>query len=637
MTIRAWAICLSLALMPQAPTQESPAGIIVGRVVDVDTGTTLSGVLVTTTAAGNRQAVLTDAQGRFVVSGLAKGRYTLTTTVGGTGFSPSGFLVSGFGHQIGAYLNGGFGQRRPNGPLQPIELGEGERITDEVIRVWKGGAINGRVVDEAGEPLVDFAVAAVARSSDGRLLTGPTARTDDRGIYRLSTLTPGEYLVVVPQTQLLLPSSAIDAALAAPDPAAAGRFSSTGAPAPPHQRVGSPIPDAGIKVGSSFLSSPAQMLVTNSLVVPAGTTKRYAYQTTFYPSAVAAGRATAVAIRSGEEKHEVNVQLQPIPAVEVAGILTDGSGPVSNFGVHLIPEETGDGASVLQVATAVTDGHGAFLMPLVPSGSYRLLAVRTAPPAVPGAAPASDGPLSETAGAWASQQLTVGDENVSNVVLTLGPGIRVSGRVEFDGASERPSAERLKQLFVSLTRAQPLFRTLSGSVTRSVDASLEFVTPGVMPGRYMVNVRDIAPWTLQSITAGGRDVTDTVLGLSDADVKDVVITFTDRPAEIAGTVAGMKERPDLDASVFVFPADKTRWPDARAASRTFRTVRTSRAAAFSVPNLVAGEYFVVAARDDIAGEWPDSRLLAKLAALATTVRVGMNAKQVVNLKLVNAR
>ena len=59
-----------------------------------------------------------------------------------------------------------------------------------MIRLWKGGAITGRVLDEAGEPLVDVAVAAVQRSSDGRLLTGPTARTDNRGVYRLGTLTP---------------------------------------------------------------------------------------------------------------------------------------------------------------------------------------------------------------------------------------------------------------------------------------------------------------------------------------------------------------------------------------------------------------------------------------------------------------
>ena len=207
---------------PESPTG---TGLILGRVIDADAGTPVSGVVVTAVAspdpfnippAGRPQAMLTDAQGRFVFRNLPKATYSLVATIGGNGYSPSGFIVTGRGHQIGAYLNGGYGQRRPNGPFQTIDLADGERIGDAVIRLWKGGAINGRVLDEAGEPLVDVSVAAVQRSSDGRLLTGPTARTDDRGVYRLATLTPGSYLVVVPQTQLLMPSSTIESLLSSP-------------------------------------------------------------------------------------------------------------------------------------------------------------------------------------------------------------------------------------------------------------------------------------------------------------------------------------------------------------------------------------------------------------------------------------
>ena len=200
---------------------------------------------------GRPQAILTDAQGRFVFRQLPKATYSLVATVGGSGYSPSGFIVTGRGHQIGAYLDGGYGQRRPNGPFQTIDLADGERIGDAVIRLWKGGAITGRVLDEAGEPLVDVAVAAVQRSSDGRLLTGPTTRTDDRGVYRLATLIPGSHLVVVPQTQLLMPSSTIESLLSSP-PASPVRFFSTGAPTPT-QSGGHLGVDAGLRIGSSTM------------------------------------------------------------------------------------------------------------------------------------------------------------------------------------------------------------------------------------------------------------------------------------------------------------------------------------------------------------------------------------------------
>ena len=127
---------------------------------------------------------MTDGDGRFLFRQVAKGAYQITATVGGSGFSPNGFIVSGFGSPIGLYLNGGYGQRRPEGQLQTIDIADGERLGDAVIRLWKPGVLTGQVIDEAGEPLVDVVVVAVRLSSDGRLLGGPSWKTDDRGVFR---------------------------------------------------------------------------------------------------------------------------------------------------------------------------------------------------------------------------------------------------------------------------------------------------------------------------------------------------------------------------------------------------------------------------------------------------------------------
>ena len=113
----------------QGPPAPGPAGtaLILGRVIDADAGTPVSGVVVTAVASpdpftippvGRPQSMLTDAQGRFVFRQLPKATYSLVATIGGTGYSPSGFIVTGRGHQIGAYLDGGYGQRRPNGPFR---------------------------------------------------------------------------------------------------------------------------------------------------------------------------------------------------------------------------------------------------------------------------------------------------------------------------------------------------------------------------------------------------------------------------------------------------------------------------------------------------------------------------------------
>ena len=281
----------------------------------------------------------------------------------------------------------------------------------------------------------------------------------------------------------------------------------------------------------------------------------------FFPSAVVATRATPIVLRSGEERSDVDIQLQPVRTVEVSGTLMDSSGPVPHFGVHLMPADAGDGASVLEVATTSTDARGAFVFPLVPSGSYTLLALRTDPASGGGSSPpAAPRTVSEAPGAWATQPLAVGDANVGNVLLTLRGGVHITGRVEFSGASERPAATRLRQLVpLTVSRAQPLFRQSAGAAEVPLTPTGGFSTSALSPGRYILGlqIREAAPtWTLQSVTAGGRDVTDAVMTIGGTDVNDVVVVLTDQPAELTGTVSDAKGPADLDASVFVFPVDQ---------------------------------------------------------------------------------
>ncbi|OFW06827.1 MAG: hypothetical protein A3H96_14270 [Acidobacteria bacterium RIFCSPLOWO2_02_FULL_67_36] len=667
-------LCLALLYLAapplggrQAVVPDAAIGLILGRVVDADSGAPLSGVVITALGFGGDSpaptpsagpgAILTDSDGRFVVRSLPKASYVLLASVGGTGYSPNGFLVTGMGHQIGAYLNGAFGQARPGGPLRTIDLGAGQRLGDVVIRLWKGGAINGHVLDEAGEPLVGVIVSAVSRASDGRLFDGPTTRTDDRGMYRLGTLTPGQYVVVVPQTQTLMPSSMIESLLAGPqDLAAARRLSSAAAPQ---------VPEAGVRIGGAVLSTPAEQQLTNSVLAEDPATTRHVYPTTFHPSALGASRAAPISLRSGEERLDVDVQLRPVRTVEVSGVLLDSDGPVPGFGVHLMPAESGDadGAGLLEAAATATDARGAFLFPLVPPGSYTLLAVRIGPAAGGrGAAAGAPRRTSEAPGASATLPVAVGNEKIDGLTLTLRPGVRISGRVEFQGGGERPSADLLQDLPVELRRVPKLFRLNPGFAAGRIAPAGEFAFDGVSPGRYELHVFDVPKpgalpiggilerseykasafdmpeaWSLQSITAGGHELPDGVLPVGDGDVADVVIVFTDRPAELNGSLAVPGTNAELNRSVFVFPADRARWSVAAVSTRAFRTARVSATGAFGVPNMVPGEYYVAAAEDAAVGNWPDPTVLSKLAESAITVRLAANQKLAITLRQVVER
>ena len=75
-------------------------------------------------------------------------------------------------------------------------INKGETIENVDFVLLRGGAITGRVVDAEGRPLVEEEVVALPEPQNMRAHSRHlSARTDDRGIYRLFGLPPGRYKV----------------------------------------------------------------------------------------------------------------------------------------------------------------------------------------------------------------------------------------------------------------------------------------------------------------------------------------------------------------------------------------------------------------------------------------------------------
>src|SRR5262249_13344994 len=126
--------------------------------------------------------VMTAVDGRFVFRDLARGRYTLEATAAG-------------------YLTGQVGPSRPGGAVRAVDLTTDEKLRDVTIRLWRPAAVTGRVTDEAGDSAAGVQVKVLRRTSvsgELRWLTAGSALADDRGIYRLADLSPGEYVVGIP-------------------------------------------------------------------------------------------------------------------------------------------------------------------------------------------------------------------------------------------------------------------------------------------------------------------------------------------------------------------------------------------------------------------------------------------------------
>jgi protocatechuate 3,4-dioxygenase beta subunit len=626
--VAALVLTLATALTASLPAQSVPTsgdgttppntpprgtGLIAGRVVEGTSSRPVAGAIVTLGTSRNavgQYAVMADDQGRFVVRDLPKGAFTIRA------------------YRTG-YIDGAFGKGdpAPQAPTGVFDLADDERVGDVVIRLWKVAAIGGTVTDERGDPLVNIVVRALPRRTVGgrrlaSLESGPTytAVTDDRGIYRLALLPPGDYIVAVPVTATSWPKSL--SRLLAAGGARGGGNELTSAVQASSRWVGGggagnnglTLVDAGdsafglidsFRAGGRIDGSPsiAGIRADGTLLV---------YETQYFSSAASLAQATIVSLASGEERSNVDIHLRPVPAVSVSGTLVGPDGPAKDYVLRLVHADTAGMSSDPEIADTASDQDGRFTFLGITPGQYAIRVLKLAPPSAPSF--------------WAETPVTVGDRAVTDVTVSLRRGLRISGRVVFEGSAERPADPRLG---VKVERADGTTSTNLSLAFGTADAQGNFSTYGQLPGKYFIRV-PVAPagWNFVGAMLGGRDVSVMPLDLLDADVEGVVLTLSDKPlAEISGTVTVDRGSIDPTLSVLVFPTDKQLWTNNGESPRNLRTVAIGRNGRYSATNLPPGNYFVAAVAAAARATDADALEALSRSAIRVTVAAGERKSQ----------
>jgi hypothetical protein len=210
MLLRIAAATALTAQLPVAPPRDQPrstrsdaseTATIRGLVTDRETGAPVSGVLVLVvpvTAEGDmiftapdqrrrtQYSRRTGSDGSYEIAGVLPGSYRVT-------FIPSDVPA--------LHLTQNFGDEGPVTPLRArpaarLTLGAGQTKNDVSAALSRGLAIEGRVIDERGEPVANADV--VASVADGPAYVGMAGRprsTDDRGAFRVFGLSAGAYRV----------------------------------------------------------------------------------------------------------------------------------------------------------------------------------------------------------------------------------------------------------------------------------------------------------------------------------------------------------------------------------------------------------------------------------------------------------
>jgi hypothetical protein len=538
------------------------------------------------------------------------------------------------------------GQGRPGGPDRALDLADGERVGDAIIRLWRYGVITGTVLDEAGEPAIDLPVRAYRRLTvDGRPQLMPpaqTARTDDRGRYRFARLTPGDYVVVVPLTQSTLPGATYDALIQAviTDPVKPPEWAFDLMLSGGMQGLqGSPSRVGDAMWGASFAGTPP----------PSASGPSTSYRTTYYPSANSAAQASLITVRPGEERTGIDMQLSLVPTLRVSGAVRGPAGPMPNLGVRLQPANA-DLIPDLEGTTAVTHADGTFTFINVPTGSYVIKVIRSAPsesmmrqfrgesPIVPQTPGTPSPPSPAIPALFAEQAVNVADTDVAGVSIMMRDGLKVSGRVEFELKTPAPGPMGAGNSVSLIPINNAAFSGLMSTDPAMLDADGRFTTSGQASGRYTISLgRGGGGPGIKSITANGRDVTNAPLDLKDTDITDVVIKVSDRLASLSGVVRGPNALAVPTATVIAFPADYRALVASGLMSGRARTIAASRVGAFVMSALMPGDYLIVAVDDADVSDNQDTAFFDALARGATRITLGDTEKRAQDLVLVKVK
>ena len=296
-------LVLAMALLGGQIAAPAPTGAVTGRIVDVASGEPIPGTTVSLSPvqpSGARATVpaspvspnllrsltnSTNTDGAFEISGVPSGLWRVEAR-------KEGYIPFAATLEVRA---------------------DAVRLSD--VRMDRGGAIEGRVLDGHGAPMVRVLVSATqqVRNRDGtvRFTGGAGGTTNDLGEFRVSGLAPGQYTV----------------------------------------RASPPASVVNPFAGGSPTAAPAT------------------YVPTFYSGSSEVEQGRAVTVSRGLTTRGIEFSMLLVPSYQVFGVVVDSSGrPVGGAAVHLAPARSSLAATGYQGSPSALDGT--FVIVNVPDGRY---------------------------------------------------------------------------------------------------------------------------------------------------------------------------------------------------------------------------------------------------------------------------
>ncbi len=316
---------------------------------------------------------------------------------------------------------------------------------------------------------------------------------------------------------------------------------------------------------------------------------------TYYPGTANATEAGPIKVGGGDEVTGIEWPIVRGGTYKITGTVVDSRGqPLAGASVTVMARVS-DGGFRGTGVEAATDGT--FAARNVVAGDYF--------PVVRPTFLTKDMPPDAE---FAVHPVTV-NADVEGVLLTTRRGATVTGTVTFDAAS---GASPSRTTVIAMTvdqQPRPTGLPPSSPIASDGAFRLEHVF-----GSVLLRVSGATGWTLESVTADGKDVTDVPTDFGSA-TSLVTIVMTKRGATLSGVVLDADRNPIPDATVLLFGEPPSTW---HMRYSTTRSAISEAGGRFTLTAVRPGAYFVVAVRRaDLPGASltaSDFERLSKLAA-----------------------
>jgi protocatechuate 3,4-dioxygenase beta subunit len=491
---------------------QDPAVLIQGTVVDLLTGRALSGVQVTL----GETLTLTDGAGRFALQAV----------------SASAAVPLSFAH---------------SGYVRTSVIADPQN-RNIVVGLTRAGAVSGRLTDERGDPLEGIQVQLYRRTFDEHGAEGVmeafSARTNDRGEYRLYWVTPGTYYA------------------------------------------------------SAKLNDPQDSVGNSNAPV------RYRYSNTYYPGVGDIADAVRLTVTTGSDLNGIDWSLRSALRTEfsISGRVIDSrTGQGGGSTITLAKLMAGGSNSAVLNA----DAEGMFTFKDVAPGKYWL--------------GASSQQVQGEAGAAAQIEITVTNQNLEGVTLTMTPGTTISGRVTLEGPFANIVSETVGVIL------QPLASTSTPPFQR-IQPDGTFMIPSVLPGPYRLVMSLPPDYFVREARMGPIDVLAQTLVVAEAAAGPLQIVISSNSGQLDGIVVDSRRQPLAGIEAVLIPDRQRDRKD------LYLKTRTDAQGQFSLQAIPPGTYKLFAWERLEQYGYFDFSVVQQAETQATPVRVIELSKQTIEVR-----